>query len=566
MKTSRIGPLRALVCAPLPPEHDKESGSRRIYHMIRLLRSEGWYVAFVCENAPADSPHVRRLRQLGVPAYVGFDGPTPDLVEAGEFDVAIFAFWYLADRYADLVRRRSPATRIVVDTVDLHWLRKARRRLGGRDGAAGQLDEDFASDFVGEVNAYARADAVLTVSGKEADLVNDLTGDPELAHAVPDYDEVEAGAVPLPDRRGILFVGNFRHPPNLDAVEFLCEEILPLLPPALRREHRVSIVGNAAGERVRRLAATCAGVEVVGWVPSVIPYLHAARASVVPLRYGAGTKRKLVQALMAGTPSVSTPVGVEGLDVADGEHVLVAEDAPSFAEALERILVDEELASRLAAAGRERMLAAHGREVVRERLLDVLGLAVTRPPRGRPLEVAGGAPAVEGGSGEMARVLEEVVPPGESVLVVSKGDPALVDLPDRAARHFPSSGNGGYAGFHPRDSSDAVRHLDDVRGEAGFLVFPSPSLWWLEYYAGFARHLEAHHERVCDRDVCVVYRLRPRDAEGGERVAPTAGSDEIRLGGTPGGTRPPALPRSARASRPSAEGARGYASLDGGPA
>lgn len=561
MKTSDIGPLRALVCAPLPPEHDKESGSRRIYHMIQLLRAEGWFVAFVCESAPTDSPHVRHLRQLGVPTYIGFDGPTPDLVEAGEFDLAIFAFWYMADRYADLVRRRSPATRIVVDTVDLHWLRKARRILGGRDGGSGLLDEDFASEFVGEVNAYVRADAVLTVSEKEASLVNDLTGDPGLARSVPDYDEVAVGEAPLSDRRGILFVGNFRHRPNLDAVEFLCEDILPLLPLGLRREHPVSIVGNAPNERVRRLAGSCAGVRVVGWVPSVVPYLHAARVSVVPLRYGAGTKRKLVQALLAGTPSVSTPVGVEGLPVEDGEHVLVAEDAASFAAALERLLVDQELGSRLAERGREAMLGAHGRDVVRERFLEVVGLVATRPPGDRRAEPAGERDADRAATEDFVHVLDDIVPPGASVLVVSKGDPALVDLRHRTAGHFPSAGNGKYAGFHPRDSSHAIRHLDEVRGEAEFLVFPAASFWWLDYYTEFARHLVSDHERVCVRDECVVYRLRPREVEP-RPESTSAGSEVGRRGER---TAPVRALRSGRADAGDGRAARPTASLEGGP-
>jgi hypothetical protein len=117
---------RALVCAPLPPEHDRESGSRRIHHFIEFLLHAGWSVAFVCENAPEGSRHLQRLRARGVPSFVGFDGATPGLIEAGEFDIAILAFWYLADRYGDLIRRLSPRTRIVVESVDLHWLREWR--------------------------------------------------------------------------------------------------------------------------------------------------------------------------------------------------------------------------------------------------------------------------------------------------------------------------------------------------------------------------------------------------------------------------------------------------------
>lgn len=502
------GQGRALVCAPLPPEYDRESGSRRIYHMVEFLLEAGWTVAFVCESAPEDSRHLQHLRQRGVATFVGFQEATADLVEGGGFDLAIFAFWYIAHRYAHMVRRLSPDTRIIVESVDLHWLRNARRILGGSAGAQGELDEEYGGDLVAELNAYAAADAVLTVSDKEADLVNDITGVPGLARAVPDCDKTPPSALSFQERAGILFIGNFRHPPNLDAARFLCRDIMPLLPPLLRARHPLWIVGNALDGRVAEAAADLSGAHLVGWVPSLEPYLHAARASVIPLRYGAGTKRKAIQALLARTPSVATPVGVEGLDVEDGEHVLVAERAADFAGALERLLVDRDLWMRLGAVGRDRMLATHGREVARTRFLEAVGEVLVRPPRKRRSRAESGDD-LEKGRSTLARVVGTYVPEGASVLVVSKGDPMLVDLPDRTARHFPQSEDGGYAGFHPRDSVMAIRHLEEVRGDAEYLMFPATSFWWLEYYTDFARHLASHHERVCDREDCVIYRLGP---------------------------------------------------------
>jgi glycosyltransferase involved in cell wall biosynthesis len=92
----------------------------------------------------------------------------------------------------------------------------------------------------------------------------------------------------------------------------------------------------------------------------------------VPLRNGAGTKRKLILAAMAGTPSVSTSFGVEGLPFADGEHVLVADDPAAFARQVTRLLEDEALWSGLARAGREAAAAAHGRDVARRRFEMIL--------------------------------------------------------------------------------------------------------------------------------------------------------------------------------------------------
>jgi glycosyltransferase involved in cell wall biosynthesis len=513
---------RALVCAPLPPEYDREGGSRRVWHAIELLLQAGWEVAFVCENAPPECRYLRRLRQLGVPSWVGFGGRTPELIEASGFDLAIFAFWHLADRHADLVRRLSPGTRIVVDSVDLHWLRNARGAFGCGGGTPGVLDGDFGREVVGELNAYARADAVLTVSAKEADLINDVVGDATLAHVVPDCDDTPPSSVPFDGRHGTVFVGNFRHPPNVDAVRYLCAEILPLLPRRLRAAHPVWIVGNGLDRKVEEAVAACDAVRLVGWVPSLTPYLHAARAAVVPLRYGAGTKRKLIQALLARTPSVATPVGVEGLDLVDGRHLLVGADAAAFAAALERVLTDRALWTELAARGRRQMLRLHGPAVTGASLEGVLAGVLARPRRRVAAVAERPADTRTQTITAVRRAAATALPEGASVLVVSRGDPELVRLPGRRARHFPSTPDGVYAGFHPADSNAALRELDERAADAQYLLFPASSLWWLDYYRELAEALNTSHERVWSDADCVIYRLTAPAAarSGAARPAP----------------------------------------------
>lgn len=500
---------RALVCAPLPPEYDRESGSRRIYHTITFLLEAGLRVAFVCENAPPSSRHLRHLRQLGVPTYVGFGERTQELIEAGSFDLAIFAFWQLASRHADVVRRLAPGTRIVVDSVDLHWLRKARQAFGDGPDAAGKLDADFAQELVGEISTYSRADAVLTVSRREAELIHEITGTTGLAWAVPDWDDTAPSPLSFEARRGIVFVGNFRHTPNLDAVRYLCGEILPRLPRRLRESHPLRIVGNGLDARVEAAVAGCGDVQLVGWVPSVEPYLHAARAAVVPLRYGAGTKRKLIQALLARTPAVSTPIGAEGLDLADGRHLMVAGDAAAFARALERVLTDAALWEDLTSRGRRQMLRLHGRAPVHARMHEIFDGVLKRP---RQKLRAGTLPADTRTKSIEAvrRAVATALPAGSSVLVVSRGDPELVRLPERTGRHFPSLPDGRYTGFHPADSTAALHELERQLGDAQYLLFPASSFWWLDYYREFADVLNTRYERVWSDAECVIFRLSAR--------------------------------------------------------
>ena len=134
------------------------------------------------------------------------------------------------------------------------------------------------------------------------------------------------------------------------------------------------IVGNALTDEVRALCDR-AGMKAIGWVPSVAPYLEEARVSVVPLRTGAGTKRKLIKAVLSGLPTVSTPIGVEGLALSPGKGVLVEADPLEFARSIERLLRDDLLWAQTANAGRDSLMAVHARDAVSLRLHQALDLS-----------------------------------------------------------------------------------------------------------------------------------------------------------------------------------------------
>lgn len=384
--------MRALVIAPRMPEFDREGGSRRIFHLIEFLVEEGWAVSFMAQNGSDGEHYARVLRAMGVACYAGPDSwrtgdefveRPEELIAAGEFDVAILAFWYIGETYLPVIRAHSPRTAVLIDTIDLHFLRLSRSAFLAKDNERPKdpLDARFADEMRREINAYGGADAVLTVSAKEAELVNDLLGGGTRARDVPDTDEMPRSAIPWADRRGLVFVGNFRHLPNVDGVAYLCREVLPRVNPALLVDHPVYIVGNDLTPAIADLGRSLLNVRMVGWVPSVAPYLEQARASLLPLLYGAGTKRKLIQAAMAGTPSVSTSIGTEGLGLRNETEVLIADDPASFARSIERLLTDEALWNRLASAGRDRVMAVHGRESVRSRFCEVLRATLARTPQ-----------------------------------------------------------------------------------------------------------------------------------------------------------------------------------------
>ena len=375
-----------LVAAYVVPEPDRDSGSRRIDDILSFLIEDGWTVTFVTTRPNERVNYVDSLQRRGIAVFhLGVRG-LEDLASAVRFDLAILAFWPTAELFLPALRRVAPQTRVIVDSVDLHFLRHARRIVSAGPGG-GLLDEAFGDQVVGELNAYAAADAVLTVSAKEAGLIDDLVAEPGLARVVPDHEEAPAAIRPLTGRRGILFVGSFRHAPNRDAVAYLCRQIVPRLPAGILDDHPVSIVGDALDDDVRAMGAGVPGVRMVGWVPVLDPWYAASRISVLPLLAGAGTKRKLIQALMTGTPTVSTSVGAEGFVLTPGRHLLVADEPEVFAEAIVTLLHDDTLWATLARKGRERMLRDHGRERARAALLDAVADVLARAPKGPRLPI-----------------------------------------------------------------------------------------------------------------------------------------------------------------------------------
>jgi GT2 family glycosyltransferase/glycosyltransferase involved in cell wall biosynthesis len=513
----------ALIASYYVPQAALDSSSRRLLHFIDFLLADRWHVTVVAKNPSSSEHSASLLRQRGIAIYPLRKQTIEELVSEQRFDVALLAFWHIAEPLINTIRRLSPQTRIVVDSMDLHFVRHARRAFKAsptENGVAG-VDASYGDEMMREVNVYAAADAVLAVSAKEADLVNDLIGDDALARVVPDCEEVDQSEVPFQDRRGMIFVGNFEHPPNADAIRFLCKSVIPEIDPQILSEHPLYIVGRHLGAPVRRYADGISGIRLVGWVPTLIPYLERARISVVPLLYGAGTKRKVIQTLMAGTPVVSTRIGLEGLGLVDGKDALVADEPAAFAAAVERLLTDGALWADLARRGRENVVALHNAERAHARLQEALTWALGHEPKARLLKGAGAElpensrrnidkDAYEGLVRRIRRTVRQRIPSEGIVIVVSRGDPALVNLGGRLAWHFPRGQDGAYAGFHPADSAAAIAHVEQLRQEgADFILFPSTSLWWLGHYREFSEYLFSRFGVIYrDEDTCVIFDLR----------------------------------------------------------
>jgi sugar transferase (PEP-CTERM/EpsH1 system associated) len=149
----------------------------------------------------------------------------------------------------------------------------------------------------------------------------------------------------------IVFTGAMYYPPNVDAVMWFCEAILPMLQRQIP-QLTLTIVGRNPDRKVRELGQR-PGVLVTGEVEDIRPYIAEALALVVPLRAGGGTRLKILQAMAMECPVISTSLGAEGLDVTSGENILVAETAEQFVHHIQTLYTSPEAIKRLGTTGRQ---------------------------------------------------------------------------------------------------------------------------------------------------------------------------------------------------------------------
>ena len=168
-----------------------------------------------------------------------------------------------------------------------------------------------------------------------------------------------------PEPETVVFNGLLRYRPNLDAANYLVDDVWPLV---LQKhpEARLTIVGQGSDRDIRRLRRP--GVMVTGRVPDLRPYLARAAVVAVPIRMGGGTRLKVVEALAMAKAVVSTPVGCEGLNVRDREHLWIADDPAGFASAVSALFQDQAAARRLGSAGRAVMEAEYSWDAAGARL------------------------------------------------------------------------------------------------------------------------------------------------------------------------------------------------------
>lgn len=376
---AKAGPgRRVLVVDRRIPTPDQDSGSVRMFAILKLARRLGHEVTFAADGEEPAGPYAAALERLGIEVVRGVGATVEHLRARGsEYGVALLSRPEAAEQYLTIVRAYALGATVVYDTVDLHWVRFARAAdVTGDPRARAEADRYRRLE---RLNASC-ADLTLTVTEQDRDaLLRDVPG--ARVAVLPNIHDCAEAPPPWEGRRDLLFVGGFDHAPNVDGVEWFVERVLSLVHGSLPGVV-LDVVGSKVSDRVKRLRS--ATVRIVGHVPCVDPLLDAARVFVSPLRYGAGMKGKIGQSMARGLPVVTTSIGAEGMKLVDGENALVADDPAAFASAVVRLYTDERLWSRIARSSVRHVEEHFSETAVLERLANVLSTERAGGDRGGP--------------------------------------------------------------------------------------------------------------------------------------------------------------------------------------
>ena len=330
------------------PTYDKDAGSKTTFQYLKMFLKKGYVVKFLGDNFMHEEPYTTTLLQMGIEVLYGpeYQVKIWDWLRDHGDDIAVAYLNrpHIASKYVDYILDNTDI-KVIYYGHDLHFLREMREyQLTG--DAAIREDAEYWKSI--ELSLMSKAAVSYYPSYIERDAIKEI--DPTIH--VKDitayvYEEFKSDIEKdFSKREGLLFVGGFAHPPNADAVLWFAKDIYPFIRQQMEAAGLTPpefyVVGSKVTEEITALEQPGNGIVIKGFVTEEeLEALYAScKLVVVPLRYGAGVKGKVVEAIYNGAPIVTTSIGAEGIPQV--EDVLLVEDEPeAFAAAVTGLYQDD---------------------------------------------------------------------------------------------------------------------------------------------------------------------------------------------------------------------------------
>ena len=333
---------KVLVIGYVWPEPNSSAAGTHMMSLLNAFKVQNWQVEFATPAQRTD--HMVNLDDFGITSQSialnceSFD----EYVKAFSPDIVMFDRFMMEEQFGWRVDKHCPNAIKILDTEDLQCLRNARHEAhkGEREFTTSDLHSDIAKR---EIAAILRCDLSLIISSYEMELLNSVFKvEPSLLHHLPFM--VDLSALPkttksFDERQHFMTIGNFRHAPNWDAVLYL-QKIWPLIRKQLPKAE-LHIYGSYPPPKATALNNPKTGFLIKGWADNAYDVMQSARVCLAPLRFGAGIKGKLLEAMIMQTPSVTTHIGIEGMHNDLPWPGKVANNTEDFANAAVELYTNE---------------------------------------------------------------------------------------------------------------------------------------------------------------------------------------------------------------------------------
>ncbi len=329
------------------PEPDTTAAGGRMLQLIRFFLDRSEEVHFASTAIQGDYSYP--LEELGVHVHSielndpGFDRWIADIAP----DIVVFDRFITEEQFSWRVRENCPSALRILDTEDLHFLRESRR-LSLLKKTVRDDQEPLDDVTLRELASIYRSDLTLIISEAEMKLLTNKFQVPvSMLHYLP-FMITKSGLIDfqsLPsfsERADFMTIGNWKHQPNRDSIHYLKNKIWPQIRRRLPKA-QMHIYGAYGSVEKLNLHDPKNGFLIEGWVESKRIAFTSHRVCLAPLRFGAGLKGKLFDALRFGTPSITTSVGVEGIANPDSWSGFVCDEPEKFAEQAVNLYSDEKV-------------------------------------------------------------------------------------------------------------------------------------------------------------------------------------------------------------------------------
>jgi glycosyltransferase involved in cell wall biosynthesis len=330
------------------PEPHTTAAGNRMLQLVHFFLRQRYHITFA--SASSKTEYSFDLEALGVQCQkIALNSSSFNVfVQKLNPDIVLFDRFVTEEQFGWRVAEEIPAAFRILDTEDLHSLRQVREALFKKKipfSATKWLSSDITKR---EVASIYRCDLSLIISSFEMELLtNTLKMDENLLLHLPfQLDKIDQNKInswlPFDSRKDFICVGNGRHEPNVDAMLWLEKEIWTLIRKSLPNAN-IHIYGSYLPEQIKQGHKPKNGFYVKGWVKQINQAFGTSRVNLAPLRFGAGIKGKLIDAMLNGTPSVTTSIGAEGMHDSLPWSGSINEDPISFANAAIALYTNEDL-------------------------------------------------------------------------------------------------------------------------------------------------------------------------------------------------------------------------------